>query len=83
MKTDRVLTMDEYLNEICVVAKHVTPPAGDARHIPITAEDDVHSGTEAHGCRCDRWGHPCPGCLETALQTRTTSPDFLSAKQMR
>ena len=17
-----------------------------------------------HGCNCDRWGHPCPGCVE-------------------
>jgi hypothetical protein len=83
MKTDRVLTMDEYLNEICVVPKHLSPPAGDARHTPITAEDAVHSDTEAHGCRCDRWGHPCPGCLERKLQTRTTSSDFLSAKQVR
>jgi len=22
-------------------------------------------GFEAHaGCNCDRWGHPCPGCVD-------------------
>ena len=64
MKTDVVLTMDEYLNKCAVARMHVNPPASDARHVPITAENDLDSGGEAHGCRCDRWGHPCPGCLK-------------------
>ena len=83
MKADRVLTMDEYPNEICVVPKHVRPPAADARHIPIRADDDVHPDTDADGCRCDRWGHPCPGCLEGKLQEGTTPPNFSSVKQVR
>ena len=81
MKTDVVLTMDECLDQCCVTTKHVRPPAPVARHVPITAENDLDSGTEAHGCRCDRWGHPCPGCLEHKLQTRTTAPDFSSANK--
>jgi len=25
--------------------------------------------TEVHaGCNCDRWGHPCPGCLDRKEQ---------------
>ena len=62
MKTDVVLTMDEYLDLCCVAPKHVNPPAVDARHVPVAAEGDVDLKSEAHGCRCDRWGHPCPGC---------------------
>ena len=62
MKTDVVLTMDEYLNMCCGVPKPVNPLADNARHIPITSEVDARS--EEHGCRCDRWGHPCPGCHE-------------------
>ena len=65
MKTDVVLTMDEYLDQCCALAKPVSPPTRDARHVPITAENELDSGTEAHGCRCDRWGHPCPGCVES------------------
>ena len=63
MKTDVVLTMDEYLNR-CFVARRVKPPGKDARHVPITEEDktDVHATNR--GCRCDRWGHPCTGCTE-------------------
>jgi hypothetical protein len=61
MKTDEVLTIDEYLHECCV-PKHVNPPADNARQIPLTSEDDTRS--EEHGCRCDRWGHPSPRCLE-------------------
>jgi hypothetical protein len=60
MKTDTVLTMNEYFSACCVVPKHVNPPADNARHIPITSEVDARS--EEHGCRCDRWGHP--DCLE-------------------
>jgi hypothetical protein len=58
MKTDVVLTMDEYLEQCCVTTKHVRPAAPDARHVPITAENELDLSTEAHGCRCDRWGHP-------------------------
>jgi len=60
MKTDVVLTMNEYLDQCCARAKPVSPLAPDARHIPITSEGDARS--EEHGCRCDRWGHP--DCLE-------------------
>ena len=63
MKTDLVLTMDEYFDQCCIATKRVSPPAPGARHILITAKDDLHTGTEAHGCRCDRWGHPCPNCV--------------------
>jgi hypothetical protein len=88
MKTDRVLTIDEYreyLDQCCVIPKpkRTSPPGCDARHIPITAEEDLHSGTEAHGCRSDRWGHPCLDCFDRKAQTRTASPDFSSAKQKR
>lgn len=65
MKTNLVLRMDEYLSECCVVPKHVNPPAPDARHISITAEDQVDSSVEVHSYRCDRWGHPCPGRLKS------------------
>ena len=61
MKTDTVLTTNEYFDACCGVPKQVDPPAADnARHIPITSEVDARS--EEHGCRCDRWGHPA--CLE-------------------
>ncbi len=63
MKTDLVLTMDEYFDQCCIATKRMSPPAPDARHILIMAQDDLHTGTEAHGCRCDRWGHPCPNCV--------------------
>ena len=66
MKTDVVLTMDEYLAQCSAFPKPVTPPAIDARHIPITAENEPHLGTEPHRCRCDRWGHPYPGCVESS-----------------
>ena len=65
MKTDLVLTMDEYRDQCCVVPKRVSLPGRDARHISITAEDQVDSSVEVHSCRCDRWGHPCPGCAKT------------------
>lgn len=64
MKTDLVLTIDEYLDRCCVVPKRLSPPDRDARHVTITAEEQVDASVEVPGCRCDRWGHPCPGCLK-------------------
>jgi hypothetical protein len=61
MKTDLVLTMDEYLNAWPLTPR-VKAPAKDARHIPITG--DIDSRNKEHSCRCDRWGHPRPNCLE-------------------
>jgi hypothetical protein len=60
MKTDHVLTVDEYLDECCVAPKHISPPAGNARHIAITTLNHVDPEAASHGSRCDRWGHPCP-----------------------
>ena len=65
MKTDLLLTMDEYLDRCSVVPQRPSPPGRDARHVSITAEEQVDSSAEARGCRCDRWGHPCPGCLKS------------------
>ena len=80
MKTHLVLTMDEYLDECCVVPKHVSPPAPDASHIPITVEHDLNSDVEAHGCRCDRWGHPCPGCLKSRPGSKQESAILAECK---
>ena len=65
MKTDLLLTMDEYLDRCCVVPQRLGPPDCDARHVAITAEEQVDASAEVLGCQCDRWGHPCPGCLKS------------------
>jgi len=65
MKTDLVLTTDEYFDQCCIATKHVSPPAPDARHILITAGDNLDSSAGVHGCRCDRWGHPCADCVKS------------------
>ena len=62
MKTDRVLTMDECLNEWGMVPTRVEPAGCDARHIPIAEEKDLEFKSNARSCNCDRWGHPCPNC---------------------
>jgi hypothetical protein len=64
MKTDVVLTIDEYLDQCCALAKPVSPPTHDARHVPITTGGDVDLHPKERGCRCDRWGHPCLDCIE-------------------
>jgi hypothetical protein len=65
MKTDLVLTMDEYFDQCCALAKPVRPPESDARHISITAGDESKRDVGVHGCRCDRWGHPCADCVNS------------------
>ena len=70
MKTDTVLTMDEYFAECCIATKHVTSPTDNGRHIPVTNEGDIDPRSEEHGCTCDRWGHPCPDCVQDCLEKR-------------
>ena len=60
MKTDRVLTVDEYLNERGMVPTRVEPAGCDTRQIPIAEDKDVDFQRDARSCDCDRWGHPCP-----------------------
>lgn len=81
MKTDVVLTIDEYRALCCDVPKHVNPPARDARYIPITAEGDVELNTDANGCRCDRWGHPCPDCTDDKQAQCAAVQDFGNKEQ--
>jgi len=38
--------------------------------------------TEAHvGCNCDRWGHPCPECVNPDIGSRAVTPVSSSVKQ--
>jgi hypothetical protein len=84
MKTDRILTMFEYLDQWGLIPMRVTPPAGNARHVPIATETNVAPTSHEHACRCDRWGHPCAGCVEERkLRPLSVSNDSSSTTQMR
>ena len=38
--------------------------------------------SEAHaGCNCDRWGHPCPGCVERNVRPKVETPISSPVKQ--
>jgi hypothetical protein len=82
MKTDRVLTMDECLNEWGAVPTRVDPPTCDARHIPITEEKEVDRGRHERSCNCDRWGHPFPSCAAPKIQPRLELPISLPVEQL-
>jgi hypothetical protein len=32
-------------------------------------------------CNCDRWGHPCPGCVERIVQPKAELPISLPTKK--
>jgi len=39
--------------------------------------------SEAHaGCNCDRWGHPCPGCVNHVVP-KTATPVSSPVKPVR
>ena len=83
MKTDRVLTMDECLNEWDMVPTPMEPAGCDARHIPIAEEKDVDFKRNARSCNCDRWGHPCPRLCRAHCSTGTGASDFNAHEEMR
>ena len=68
VKKDPVLTAAEFLHPSDIGPKRVRLPSREARRVPITGDQDFTSDTEMHSCRCDRWGHPCPDCLDGKLQ---------------
>ena len=37
--------------------------------------------TAVAGCNCDRWGHPCPGCVEHIVQPKAELPISSPFKQ--
>lgn len=37
--------------------------------------------TEPHpGCNCDRWGHPCPGCVDRDIATQSGDSGFITSQ---
>lgn len=82
MKTDRVLSIDECLNEWGAFPTRVEPPACGARHVPITADMKPGVRTNARSCNCDRWGHPFPGCVErVVVQPKPDLPISIPTKK--
>jgi len=39
-------------------------------------EAPVRETEAVAGCNCDRWGHPCPGCVERNIPTGSGDSDF-------
>jgi hypothetical protein len=73
--------MDECLNEWGMVPTRVEHAGCDARHIPIAEEKDVDFKRNARSCNCDRWGHPCPGCVEHIVQPKAELPVSIPRKR--
>ena len=39
---------------------------------------------EAHaGCKCDRWGHPCPGCADRDIVPEAETSVSLTSRTVR
>jgi hypothetical protein len=38
----------------------------DAAHTNVR----VYHAEASAGCNCDRWGHPCPGCIEANVNRK-------------
>ena len=39
--------------------------------------------SETHaGCNCDRWGHPCPGCVHRNVEPNAEDSDFIAPGEM-
>jgi hypothetical protein len=41
----------------------------------------AHAREGAPGCKCDRWGHPCPDCDERKIQPKAELPISSPAKK--
>lgn len=57
--------------------------------VKLMLQDPIHtkgflSETEAvAGCNCDRWGHPCAGCLDHKKPNETETPNLITSQTAR
>jgi hypothetical protein len=80
MKTDSLLTMEQYLDECRLVPTLAKSPARNARHVLVEPARDVDLAIEPQACTCDRWGHPCDDFVDTKLSNRSPRPKFSAVK---
>jgi hypothetical protein len=43
-------------------------------HDTVRARLPLHETEAVAGCNCDRWGHPCAGCVEHVAQPKPELP---------
>jgi hypothetical protein len=60
-------------------ARHSQPLLQDAVRTKVILHD---SGARA-GCTCDRWGHPCPDCVERNVKPKAEPPISQPVKQAK
>ncbi len=47
----------------------------------LPAKFPVRETEAVAGCNCDRWGHPCPGCVERIAQPAPELPISMPTKK--
>jgi len=69
MKTDSLLTVEQYLDKCRLVPTLAKSPARNARHVLVEPTSDVDLAIEPQARTCDRWGHPYDDCVDTKLSS--------------
>lgn len=50
----------------------------------VAVDELLIRDTEAHvGCNCDRWGHPCPGCVNPDIVPGEGDSSFIVSQTVR
>ena len=47
----------------------------------LPAKARVRETEAVAGCNCDRWGHPCPGCVNHDIAPKAETPVSSPVKQ--
>ena len=45
------------------------------------AESAARESEGLAGCNCDRWGHPCSGCVERTIRREEETPSHHQSQQ--
>ena len=80
MKTDSRVNYGRSLTNGAGPTRCCEPAACDARHSSDRGGEGRGFQAVA-GCNCDRWGHPCPGCVERNRQPKAELPISSPVKQ--
>jgi hypothetical protein len=69
------------MKTILLLPDEAAPPTQLLQDV-VAAKMPFRETETVPGCNCDRWGHPCPSCVEPKSQTQLGLPISLPAKQL-
>ena len=68
------------MKAILLLNDETAPPRSRLQNV-ADSKVTVRPSEGTPGCNCDRWGHPCPNCVEYNVPTEGGASDFITSRK--